>query len=545
MRPMLGLSLVCALMCLLAVDRANAGEGNPDGYPERWNSVNGDFGTDEGLAKFIALLKESKNAGCTHIMVGDGRWLKFPDDKPYIERVQKAKAAAKELNLTLLVGVASMGYSGRYFHFDANLAAGLPVKEETFIVKGKTALPDPALALDTSKIVQEGDQFIGNAKMRPFTNYMLTCSMHTDKAPEDMEFWITSSGGKRRNGVLNPVYTKEGDHLKMQMTFNSLEGDEVKVRLGNGKIKITDLKIESAGLLLIVRRQLVPLTVTSEDGKTVYEEGKDFEKIIDPCLAQTPFPGETTITHKPAEFKLTEGSRIKDGEKLKLTFWHTQRIYTDQDCISLEDPKVMEILETEFTNAHKIWNLTGYMLGYDEIRMGGFEPQPDGKHLKPGELLAAHFKHMYDFVKKTVPDAKVYTWSDMFTPYHNAFSLADKNQYYYLVNGNWDGSWEGVPKDVIILNWYAPKAEGVKFFADRGNPQIIAGYYDGRSEKEWKNNIAGWKKVLEGQPNILGFMYTTWNHNYKNMQPYFKTLDTFKDWGAATTAKPVAEPGVK
>ena len=57
----------------------------------------------------------------------------------------------------------------------------------------------------------------------------------------------------------------------------------------------------------------------------------------------------------------------------------------------------------------------------------------------------------------------------MFTPYHNAYSMEAQKKYYYLVNGNWDGSWEGLPKDVIILNWYSPTPDGVKFFADRGN----------------------------------------------------------------------------
>ena len=119
------LLLVAAGVSALLAFAIHAGEG---AYVERWNSVSGNFGTDEGLDKFIALLKQSKEAGCTHVLTGDGRWLKFPDDKAYIERVAKAKVAAKELGITLVVGVTSIGYSGRYFHFDANLAAGLPVK---------------------------------------------------------------------------------------------------------------------------------------------------------------------------------------------------------------------------------------------------------------------------------------------------------------------------------------------------------------------------------------------------------------------------------
>ena len=534
------MNLITSLVVLCTVMTLCARAGEP-AYPERWNYGSADLSSDEGLDKFVALLKQSKESGCTNMLLGDGRWLKFPDDKDYIARVGKAKAAAKEAGISLVLGVTTIGYSGRYFHFDANLAAGLPVKEMPFIVKGKTALPDPKLALDVSKVVREGEQYIGPSKARPFTHYKLTCTLTPEKGVQgdpEVELWVTSSGGKRRNSCTDPEIKKDGDHFNLVTTFNSLEGDDLRVRIVTGKFQMAGLKIEPAGLLLIVRRDWVPLTVASEDGKTIYEEGKDFKRIIDPCLAQTPFPGETTITHTPAAFELTPDSRIKDGQVLKLSFWHTLRIHTDQDSISLEDPRVFEILETEFKNAHRIWNADAYMLNYDEIRMGGWEPPPPGVHgeqeqsrpLKPGELLAWHFKKMYGIVKKTAPAAKIYTWSDMFTPYHNAYSMAAQNKYYYLVNGNWDGSWEGLPSDVIIVNWYAPKAEGVKFFADRGHAQILAGYYDASKTEEMKKNIASWKAVSAGLPNIRGFMYTTWHKNYKAMPEYFKLLDTAEQW---------------
>ena len=71
----------------------------------------------------------------------------------------------------------------------------------------------------------------------------------------------------------------------------------------------------------------------------------------------------------------------------------------------------------------------------------------------------------------------------MFDPNHNAVA-----KDYYLVNGPLTGSWEGLDKDVIIVPWYfAKRAESLKFFADRGHQQVIAGYYDAKPEriKEW------------------------------------------------------------
>ncbi len=64
----------------------------------------------------------------------------------------------------------------------------------------------------------------------------------------------------------------------------------------------------------------------------------------------------------------------------------------------------------------------------------------------------------------------------MFDPFH----CARKEGPMYLAKGDgpWYGSWEGLPASVIVLNWQQNNADSLKFFADRGQPQILAGYYD-------------------------------------------------------------------
>lgn len=138
-----------------------------------------------------------------------------------------------------------------------------------------------------------------------------------------------------------------------------------------------------------------------------------------------------------------------------------------------------------------------------------------------------------NLVRRYAPAAKLYTWSDMFTPHHNArpFKVGKKvNGYYYLVNGNWDGSWEGLPKDVIILNWYSPTRENIRFFADRGHPQVLCGFYDQRTTDKMKQNIHKWMTVSKGAPGIRGFMFTTWGRRYQYMKEYFRLLDTYDTW---------------
>jgi hypothetical protein len=103
----------------------------------------------------------------------------------------------------------------------------------------------------------------------------------------------------------------------------------------------------------------------------------------------------------------------------------------------------------------------------------------------------------------------------MFDPHHNA------RDSYYLARGSLQGSWEGLPKEVCIMNWNGQHAaESLRFFSDRGHPQIIAGYYDGPLE-----NTRQWLRKAKGISGILGVMFTTWHSNYSELENFAKMLD--------------------
>ena len=78
------------------------------------------------------------------------------------------------------------------------------------------------------------------------------------------------------------------------------------------------------------------------------------------------------------------------------------------------------------------------------------------------------------------------------------------------MNGPWAGSWEGLDPSVIIMNWnHGKRDQSLKFFADRGNRQILCGFYD--------NDLSQWKQWLESGKKVkgvVGYMYTTWRNDY-------------------------------
>lgn len=526
------LSIIAGFLMLAGV-AANA----QDKVGERWIYWKAGLTTDAGLKASLEMLEQAKLSGVTHIHLADGAWMRQSENQSYLKRVAEFKAACEQAKIKVAPGVYAIGYSGRYLPSNKNLAAGLPVHDMVFIVKGDKATVDMSQSLEAGKL--DGDGF-AKVTAKPFTHYRINVAVKSEPTGElDEIVRVTSLKAKRWLTRRMPVAKKQDGQWVVTTTFNTLEDGDLRVLC---KLKdVVSIKIEPEGLSRVIRRDMTPLKITSDDGKTVYEEGKDFEKIVDPDIAKG---GEYDMDADGPDIELTKNSRIKNGQKLKVSFFHAYRMGKDQDIISTQDPAVFDLMEKDISLAVKVWGTDGYVMGYDEIRIGGWEIEPNGKTRTPGEILAWHTKHAVDLIKKHAPKAKVYAWSSMWNPEHNARPFAVKG-YYYLVNGNWDGSWEGLPKDVIIFNWYAPKPESIKWFAERGHKQILGAYYDGKDTEAMKNNIQRWHDMSAGQKGVIGWQYTTWRNNSKNIAEFFKLLDSFSKWGKGGTGAVESEPGVK
>jgi hypothetical protein len=163
---------------------------------------------------------------------------------------------------------------------------------------------------------------------------------------------------------------------------------------------------------------------------------------------------------------------------------------------------------------HAAWGSKGYMMSHDEIRVLNWCAACQKRGLDAGALLADNVRTCTQILREINPGGKIYVWSDMFDPNHNA----KKN--YYLVRGDLTGSWEGLDRDVIVVPWYFEKrAESMKFFSERGHHQIIAGYYDHKPEQ-----IADWLRAARAVTNVDGAMYTTWRHEFKDLERFSEVV---------------------
>ncbi len=181
----------------------------------------------------------------------------------------------------------------------------------------------------------------------------------------------------------------------------------------------------------------------------------------------------------------------------------------------LSEPKMDQILRDQARRVNELFHPRTFFMSHDEIRVANWCKACRDRRLTPGQLLAENVRQCTTILKSVNPNARIVVWSDMFDPNHNAVDS------YYLVNGSLKGSWEGLPRDVIIANWNGGKArESLAFFAGRGHRQLIAGYYD----VDDLSNFQTWDEAARNVKGIIGFMYTTWAAKYGLLETYAEAM---------------------
>jgi len=556
------------LLALLALASTSALAANPT-LTHRWLFIMRGMDKPEVVERTIALFPRAAKDGYNAVVLSDGnlysrRWL-TPEYRDNIKRVQKAAA---DNGLDLIPAVMAIGYASSIVGEDPNLAEGFPVKDTLYVVKGKEALftPDHPVALAGGDFeTAQDNRFAGwemqdnvgtgsfadhevyhggrqsvrmeniaqaepkwghsrlmqAVKVKPFRQYHLSVWVKTQdfEATDTARVAILAPTQKEQYIGDLPIHLQRTqDWTRCDMMFSSLEFSQVRIYLGcwggkAGRIWWDDAVLEEVGVLNPLRRDGCPLSLRGEDG-TVYQEGKDFQPIRDPELSGYP------SYHQPLAIRLTADTRILDGSRLRVSYYHPLLNPGEQPMCCLSDPKVYDILRRQVADVNDLLHPKVFFMQHDEIRIANWDESCQRRHMTPGQLLADNVRRCAQMIRDIRPDADIWVWSDMFDPMHNA--VGD----YYSVNGSWAGSWEGLDPGIGIVNWYGQlKGKNARFFADRGEKQILAGYYDGSEHGE---DIVEWLTGVEGVKGIVGAMYTTWQDKY----------DAMDEWARAAWGKP-------
>ena len=560
----------------------------------RWLLIQNNFQVAANVARVNAILDRAKAAGYNGAVFADVKFGRLDDGSlidAYPSYLRAVLTHARNLGLTVLPATADFGYSESILWHDPDLAEGLPVRDEPYRAQGGRLLPDDTDAPrlpnpDFETLPAGGDTFPGwDYQDAPgAATFVDRAVRHGGRASLRMEdlgrtnapsgngrvykrlavkpfrhlhlrVWVKTEGfqgGEVRALVLaqNPSRTLQWNSIPVQatqdwtpfdVTFNTLTHEEILVYLGvwggeRGRIWWDDALLEPAGLVNLVRRPGAPLEARLADGRLL-DEGADLAPITDPRSGRVPWPGNFDLWHEPPTITLTAGSRVREGDPVRLSYYHTALIYGGQVAASLLEPRALEIVAGQLSSLRREFQaagaFSGWMLSHDEIRVHGWDQAPKAGIGRPGENLADNIRRVRAAAEALDPAAALYVWSDMFDPFHNA---ADSEMPFYLVNGNWAGSWEGLDPRMGVVNWNSQpgkRRDSAAFFAARGHRQILAGYYDQQPDRFGDR---AWLADLRGVPGIEGVLYAQWGSGYDNLEAWAQHV-----WGDAAWVLPTPE----
>jgi len=498
---------------------------------------------DEELAQALSYLRRAKSAGFTGVVLSNTAPLAQPSRSgpEYVARLRALGDEAARLKLDLIPMVMNFGDGGAVLGSDPNLAEGVPVRDALFVVSGREArlVPDPPITIENPGFEQpEGNHFPGWTDEKELagkaifadteTRHSGECSMRLDCAatPEPYgwgwvaqdilvkpfrlyraKLWIRTDQIDRARDLKAAIWTGKR-HLHYgslgveatqdwrchELTFNSLDNSRVSLRVGSdggprqGGAWFDDVSIEEIGLLTVIRRSGCPLSVRGEDG-TVYEEGRDFEPVSDPLLGRLHPWGGFSFSHEPPAIRLTPDSRITDRQRLRASFYHAVAVYGQQVSLCLSHAPTYDLFAQGVRELQDALRPAGYHISVGEIRTANWDEDCAKLGLTPGELLVESIKRRIAIVREVNQQARVYAWSDMLDPWHNAVDN------YYLCHGTWAGAAASVPRDLVIINWNFTGHEGKspRYFADLGFRQLLLG---GAEVRTW----------LDANPDVRGII---------------------------------------
>jgi hypothetical protein len=524
-------------------------------YTHRWVYVSRSLGSDSDVKDIEGIVKTASEHGLNGMVFTGG--LESLDRQPpeYFKRLEEVKQVCRQHNIEIVPIIFSVGYGGSILSYDKNLAAGIAVKDALFVVQNGKAhfVSEPPV-----QIANPGfEEYVGNrltgyefhdgpgevsfidkevskngkaslrfenfgkyehgharvmqeVKVQPHRCYRLSCQVKAEQLEPANSFRLQVLNLDGRSlAPCDPAIPSSTDWQKVVMGFNSLDYDTVRIYVGawggrTGKFWVDDLQLEEVGLLNILRRPGTPLTVRDEKSQLIYEEGRDFAEVKDPRL-------NFRFDHQPPALEIIPAGRIKNGQRLRVSYYHGIAINRGQVTVCMSEPKLYEIWEKEAQLIHKHLAPNKYLLSTDEIRAGGACETCKKRKMTMAQILGDCITKQLRIIRRVNPNAELLIWSDMLDPNHNA------HDNYFLVDGDFTGSWNYIPKDLVIVCWYYDKRnKSLKFFSSLGFKTLAGAYYDG----DTLDNPRGWLEALERTPGACGIMYTTWKNKYQLLAPF-------------------------
>ncbi|MBN1422557.1 MAG: hypothetical protein JXP34_27515 [Planctomycetes bacterium] len=562
MRTRILIGIAGALLLPHILGAAPSGpEAAPPAWADRWVWVFGwGLRSDAEVAEITEVLEASGRSGLNGAVLSAGLDTLCKKPPEFFRRLDAVKASCRENGLELIPSVFSVGYGGSVLAHDRHLAEGVPVDDAPFRVRDGAARleTDPEIRIanggfeehdgdrlrafafhdkpgaisfvDTrvahggsASLRFEGGAGVGRAsarvmqpvRVRPHRVYRVSLWAKTEGFEPAGRFRILALADRGDREIAPRTFRlpSTSGWRRIAMLVNSLEYDSIRLYAGvwgglSGKLWLDDWTLEEVGPINVLRRPGTPVTVKSEDGSVVYTEGRDYAPLEDPRL------DFHNVDRDAPPLRILEAGRIRDGQRLRVSWFHPMVIHESQITVCMAEPALYRIYEEEAKLLAEHLRPRRILLSMDEIRMGGTCLACRGKDL--GALVGQCITRQAEILRRFNPGAEIYVWSDMLDPNHNA------RGGYYLAEGSFAGSWEHVPKDLVIAVWGgAPRPKSLGFFSQHGFETLIACYYDAGD----LDDVKGWIRLAEGTTGVRGFMYTPWQKKYALLPAFGDLLE--------------------
>jgi len=573
--------ILALIMGLIGLSSTTAGINSPSGPvqtsavrnpgigPHRWFYASRTLKEQKHVSELIEIARQASAGGMNGMVLSAGYSRILLKDPVYIGRLKQVQEGLSRLGVDLIPIFMTVGY-GDGLDENPNLAAGMPVRDALFVARGGQAVlvEDPAptringgfeeisggapsgfildgkpggtlsvdsavrhsgsrsLRFDCRKRSKDDPGYVRQQiAVHPYRCYVLRGWIRTSglEKPRDfslghIRFEVKASEDGRRLQYHDPGIPVQSDWMQFAVGFNSWGYSKVEIAVGNetshtGEFWLDDIEVVETGPANILRRPGTPVSVRGETNGVVYQEGSDFDRISDPKLNHR-------FDHEAPRILLTRNSRIQEGEQLRISWYHSATLYQSQVSICMSEPEIYEIWRGQVRGLNDVLHSNTYLLSMDEIRAGGSCQACVKRGLTMGQILGDCLTRQVAMIREANPKAEIAVWSDMLDPHHNG-----RKNPYYLVSGDFDGSWNHIPKDMVIAVWgQKVRPESFAHFSGLGFRTLGAAYYD----TDDLNDVPAWIEVMRKTKGSTGMMYTTWLDKYKLLPDFARLLDGSK-----------------
>ncbi len=244
--------------------------------PQLWLYYPTNFLVEKNIDKAQEIWTRAAAAGYTHVLIADSKFARLGQmDSRYFKNCSRAKQIATDLKLQLVPAVFSIGYSNDLLANDPNLAEGVPVKDQPFVVRNGVAelAPDPAIHFgkiafhDPNVTINQGvasvaaakgvSRFVYAMKVSPFRCYHVSVKIKTENLSGHPQIQALAKDQTLQWQNLSVKPTQ--DWTQYDVVFDSLDHAQLNVYFGiwsevKGRMQWKDWSIEEVGLLNVLRR---------------------------------------------------------------------------------------------------------------------------------------------------------------------------------------------------------------------------------------------------------------------------------------------------